>query len=120
MKNIAILGATEKEGRYAKKAQTILMEKGYNVLPVSVRFDKVLGVKTYKSLAEIAEPIDTLTIYVNLRILAQQINDIADMQIRRVIFNPGTESPELEETLKASGKEIVHGCTIVMLNTGQF
>lgn len=120
MKNVTILGATEKEGRYAKKAQTLLMEHGYNVLPISVRFDKVLGVRTYKSVAEISEPIDTLTIYVNPRILAEQIDEIAGMQIRRVIFNPGTESPELEEKLKASGKEVVHGCTIVMLNTGQF
>ena len=38
----------------------------------------------------------------------------------RVIFNPGTENPELEEKLAAAGIATVRACTLVLLRTGQF
>jgi uncharacterized protein len=38
----------------------------------------------------------------------------------RVIFNPGTENPELEEHLAAAGIAVVHACTLVLLRTGRF
>jgi len=37
-----------------------------------------------------------------------------------VIFNPGTENFELEEFLEKNGIETIEGCTLVMLNTGQY
>lgn len=120
MKSIAILGASEKEGRYSRIAQELLMEKGYKVFPVTPRFESVLGVKCFSSISDITEDIDTLTIYVNPKRLAVEIDQIIAKKIRRVIFNPGTESPELEKKLAESGKEIVHACTIIMLKTGQF
>ena len=38
----------------------------------------------------------------------------------RVIFNPGTENPELEQQLAAAGVETVRACTLVLLRTGRF
>ena len=38
----------------------------------------------------------------------------------RVIFNPGSESEELEAALRAHHIESLHACTLVMLRTRQF
>jgi hypothetical protein len=38
----------------------------------------------------------------------------------RVILNPGTESPDLEQALSDAGIPWLHACTLVMLRTGQF
>jgi hypothetical protein len=38
----------------------------------------------------------------------------------RVILNPGTESPALEQALTTAGIPWQHACTLVMLRTGQF
>jgi hypothetical protein len=37
-----------------------------------------------------------------------------------VIFNPGTESGEFEEKLKANNIEPVIACTLVMLSVGNY
>jgi hypothetical protein len=42
------------------------------------------------------------------------------LQPKRVIFNPGTENPELMKQLAAEGIEVEEACTLVMLHTGQF
>ncbi len=47
-------------------------------------------------------------------------NDLLDGGMRRVIFNPGAENPELAERLRQHGKEVLEACTLVLLSTGQF
>ncbi len=120
MKTVAILGASEKEGRYSRTAQEILMEKGYNVVPISLKGGNILGLESYKSIAEYPAKIDTLTIYVSPKNMEQDVEAIIRSDIRRVIFNPGTESNEIEQRFRESGKEVVKACTIVMLKTDQF
>lgn len=120
MTTVGILGASNKEGRYARLAQKILMEKGYEVIPISIRGGDILGLKSYKSIAEVPGKLDTLTIYVSPENMVRDLDDIVRADIRRVIFNPGTESDSIKKTLQDSGKIVVEGCTIVMLRTGQF
>lgn len=38
----------------------------------------------------------------------------------RVIFNPGTENPALEEQLSQAGIAVVRACTLALLRTNQF
>ena len=45
---------------------------------------------------------------------------ITDLKPRRVIFNPGTENPELYSLLKKHDIEVVIACTLVLLSTGQY
>ncbi|MDZ7619266.1 MAG: CoA-binding protein [Patescibacteria group bacterium] len=120
MTTVAILGASDKEGRYSRIAQELLMEKGYDVVPIALRGDKVLGVPCYRSIEDVPRSIDTLTLYVGPTNLEQYVDQIVRSDIRRVIFNPGTESDAIEQRLRESGKEVVKACTIVMLKTDQF
>jgi len=38
----------------------------------------------------------------------------------RIIFNPGTEHAAFAERAAEQGSEVVEGCTLVMLGTGQY
>jgi hypothetical protein len=38
----------------------------------------------------------------------------------RVIFNPGTEHPEMAKRFQAAGIKTMEACTLVLLSTGQF
>ncbi len=120
MKTVAILGASDKEGRYSRIVQELLMEKGYDVVPIALRGESVLGAPSYRSIDAVPRSIDTLTLYVNPRNLEQYVDQIIRSDIRRVIFNPGTESDVIEQRLRESGKEVVKACTIVLLKTDQF
>lgn len=120
MKTVGILGASNKKGRYARIAQEILMEKGYDVVPICIRDEDILGLKSYRSIDDVPRKIDTLTVYVSPRNMERHLDEIIRSDIRRVILNPGTESDSIRRQIQDSGKIVVEACTIVMLRTDRF
>ncbi|NLG36017.1 MAG: CoA-binding protein [Lentisphaerae bacterium] len=118
--NVAILGASNKPERYSHQAVRLLAEKGHAVFPVHPALDAIDGHRVFKSLADIPDPVDTVTMYVSPAHSTGMAGAILAVRPRRVLFNPGTENQELEGTLAAAGIEIVRACTLVLLRTGQF
>lgn len=118
--NVALYGATKKPHRYAYQAFNMLREYGHTVFPIHPVIKEIDGVKVYRNLAEIEEPVDTLTLYVGPQRQADILDDILQEPLNRVIFNPGTENPELEEALQQKGVEAIEACTLVMLRTDQW
>ena len=106
--------------RYAYQAQELLMHHHHKVFPVSGNGRDILGIPGYRSIAEIQQPIDTVTLYLNADRHQAIKQDILSALPRRVIFNPGTESNELMQEYAARGIETLEACTLVMIRTGQF
>ena len=117
---VVVLGATPKEDRYAHKAMQMLGEYGHHAIPVNPAFDTVLGEKCYPGIAQVPGPIDTVTLYLGEARSEPLIPEILAAKPRRIIFNPGAENPHLASEAQARGIEVVEGCTLVMLRTGQF
>jgi predicted CoA-binding protein len=119
-KNVAVLGASPKPDRYAFRAMQMLQEYGHHSIPVNPAFDEVLGEKCYRSLADIPDQIDTVTLYLGAPRSTPLIEDIVAANPRRIIMNPGAENNELAERAREQGIEVVEGCTLVMLRSGTF
>lgn len=117
---VAVLGASPKEERYSFKAMHLLKEHGHKPIPIHPAGHIVDGVPGLKSLSEIDQPVDTLTVYVNSKISNGLKDEIMKLKPRRVIFNPGAENEELAEVLESAGIEVVMACTLVMLTIGAF
>lgn len=117
---VAIFGASEKEDRYANKAQLRLVNHGYPVLPITPTGKTIMGVPSVQKISDIKQAVDTVTLYVGPKILAEQINDLIKLKPRRVIFNPGTEDAALQKQLEQAGIHTVEACTLVLLSTDQF
>lgn len=117
---VVILGASDRPDRYAYKAFKMLQEYGHQPIPVHPQLTSVEGVSVVSELKDISESFDTLTLYVNPKISEALSDQILQSGAKRVIFNPGTENQKLEEQLRANNIEVVEGCTLVMLRTGQF
>ena len=96
------------------------MKRGYDVVPISIRDEDVLGLKSYRSIDDVPRKIDTLTVYVSPQNMERHLDEIIRSDIRRVILNPGTESDSIRQRIQDSGKIVVEACTIVMLRTEQF
>jgi predicted CoA-binding protein len=120
IENVAILGASNKPDRYSFLAQELLTQAGHQVYPVNPKDSEVAGVKCYKNLSEIKEAIDTVTIYINPSRLTDYLEELINLKPKRVIFNPGTESAEVEAELKRHDIAVIHACTLVLLKTGQY
>ncbi|MDF1544197.1 MAG: CoA-binding protein [bacterium] len=118
--NVAVLGASPKEERYSFKAVRMLKEHGHKPIPVHPAGHTVDGIPGLKSLGDIAEPVDTLTMYISAKISDSELEAILALKPRRVVFNPGAENDNLAAKLEENGIEIVKACTLVLLRTNQF
>ncbi len=118
--SVAILGASTKPERYSHMAQQMLMDLGYTVFPVSPSAAEILGRQCWKSVSDIDDPIDTITLYVGPQRLDGVVPGILARQPKRVIFNPGTESPTHEGMLADAGIRVQRACTLVLLRSEQF
>ena len=119
-KTVVVLGATPKEDRFANRAMRMLQEHGHRAIPVNPAFDDVLGQPCLRSITDVAEPIDTITMYVGPARSEPLIADILAAKPRRILFNPGSENDHLASEARSAGIEVVEGCTLVMLGAGTF
>ena len=117
---VVVLGASHKPERYSNQAIRLLREYGHEVIPVHPKLEVAEGIPVANSLDAIEGEVDTLTMYIG----AERSSPIADAILKlnpgRVIFNPGSENPELEAQLQAAGIPFEHACTLVLLRTEQF
>lgn len=118
---VAILGASDNPERYSYKAFKMLQEYGHTPVPVHPSLGTLEGIPVQKQLADLRDQkIDTLTLYVNPKILATYVDQVLALKPKRVIFNPGTESPEIEQKFESAGIQTMEACTLVLLRTNQF
>jgi predicted CoA-binding protein len=117
---VAILGASPKPDRYAYQALKLLNEYGHRTLPVNPAFEEILGKKCYPKISDAPGPIDTVTLYLGEGRSNPLIDEIIGTKPRRIIMNPGAENSALAARAEEAGIEVVEGCTLVMLRTGQF
>ena len=117
---VALIGASPKPDRYAFRAMQLLAEHGHRAIPINPAFDEILGQKCYRSIADVPEMIETVTLYLSEARCEPLIDEIIEAKPRRIIMNPGAENNALAEKARESGIEVVEGCTQVMLRSGTF
>lgn len=120
MKNrTLVIGASENPQRYSYLAIQRLLSHNKEVRAVGLKKGAVDGV-TIETGQPIYQDIDTVTLYVGSNNQSPLFDYILRLKPRRVIFNPGTENPELEDFLKRNGIATEEACTLVMLSTGVY
>lgn len=117
---VAVLGASPKPERYSHQAISLLHRHGHTVIPVNPAQREIAGLPVAASLAAIAQPVDTVTVYVSPAHQDSLKQQLLALQPQRVIFNPGAENPALSAALQGAGIACEDACTLVLLRTGQF
>lgn len=117
---VAVLGASPKPERYAYKAIELLREYGHHPVSINPAFSEILGEECYPKISDAPGPIDTVTLYLGEARSTPLIAEIIAAKPRRLIMNPGAENGVLATEAEKAGIEVVEGCTLVMLRTGQF
>lgn len=118
-KKTLVIGASENPARYSNMAIRLLREHGHEVVALAKRGGKVADVAIQTQFPE-DHNIHTVTLYVGPARQPEYYEALVKLKPERVIFNPGTENPELEQLLEKNGIETIMACTLVMLNTGQY
>ncbi len=118
-KKTLVLGASLKPSRYSNLAINRLVRHGQPTVAIGLKKGEVEGVdiKTEKFPFE---DIDTITLYLNAKRQKEYYDYIIDLNPERVIFNPGTENPELYDLLRENDIHFENACTLVMLSSQQY
>jgi len=119
MKKTLVLGASLKPSRYSNLAIHRLVGQGHSTMAIGGREGEVMGVTISKE--HIAyDDIHTITLYLNPKRQQAYYDYIIGLQPKRIIFNPGTENPELYQKLIANEIPFEVACTLVLLGTNQY
>lgn len=118
-KKTLVIGASLKPHRYAYKAVIKLLSHHIPVVAIGLREGAIGEVKIVKPFPELND-IHTVTLYIGPKNQPLYTDYILKINPARVIFNPGTENPELEAVLRSRGIEVTENCMLVMLSEGEF
>lgn len=118
-KKTLVIGASEKSGRYSNMAIRSLRQHGHEVRAFGLREGKVGDVEIFKD-QKAVENLDTITLYVNPANQKKLYDYILSLQPKRIIFNPGTENPELAKLAADKNIDVEYACTLVMLSVGKY
>lgn len=113
-KKTLVLGASTSPERYSNMAVRKLMKAGHPVVAVGSKAGTIDGCAIHTGEYPI-ENIDTLTLYVGPKHQPELYAYVLSLNPKRIIFNPGTENPELEAMAREKGMEVVHACTLTLL-----
>jgi uncharacterized protein len=118
-KKTLVMGASNDPSRYAYKAVKMLQRFGHPVVAMGKNEDDIDGIKVEKGAAPF-DGVDTVTLYLNPLNQRQYYDYIVGLKPKRVIFNPGTENPDLYGLLRENNIGFETGCTLVMLSINQY
>jgi predicted CoA-binding protein len=114
-----VLGASPNPDRYSFLATNLLHEKKHEVYPFGIKKGMIGDISITNEWPEIGS-IDTVTLYVGPAGQVEYYDAIMKLAPRRIIFNPGTENPDLQAIASQNGIETMNACTLVLLKTGQY
>jgi uncharacterized protein len=119
-KTTLVLGASPNPDRVSYDAVKRLQKLGIPVIALGRRTFEDQSLKIITGLPEDLPQIHTISLYLSAENQTGYYNYIISLRPKRIIFNPGTINPELAELALSSGIEVIEGCMLVMLKTGQF
>ncbi|MFQ3214078.1 MAG: putative CoA-binding protein [Marivirga sp.] len=120
-KKTVIIGASTNPSRYAYFAADRLISAGHEIVPVGIKKGEVFGeeILDIRQSPAVAD-VDTVTLYLGPQNQREYYDYIVSLNPKRIIFNPGTENPELLNKAQAAGIETEYACTLVMLGSGEY
>lgn len=114
-----VLGASPNPERYSYMATVMLLEKGHVIYPYGIKKGMIQSLSIEQEWP-IPGSINTLTLYLGPTAQVEYYDQIIALKPQRIIFNPGTENPELVQLARTANIETIEACTLVMLTTGQY
>jgi uncharacterized protein len=109
LKNIAVVGMSNTEGRPANFVPKYLIENGYNVIPVNPTTTEVLGRKTYPKVSDVPGQVDIIDVFRRLEDVSPVVDDaIKKKGIKVIWMQSGIYNKEAERKAKENGIDVVY------------
>ncbi|PKQ46952.1 CoA-binding protein [Confluentibacter flavum] len=118
-KKTLVIGASLNPSRYSNFVVQKLIALGHEVVAIGKKSGEIASVKINTEQLPYKD-LDTVTLYINPENQKGFYDYIVSLKPKRVIFNPGTENPELYQILKNNNIPFEIACSLVLLSTNQY
>jgi hypothetical protein len=115
MKSVAVIGASADPKKFGNKAVRAYLRQGYTVYPINPRESEIEGLPAFKSLADVPDRPNLVSVYLPPPILLKMLPEIAAKGCDELWLNPGTESDEVLAEAERLGLKVIQACSIVGL-----
>jgi predicted CoA-binding protein len=108
LRNIAVVGMSNTEGKPANFVPKYLIENGYNIIPVNPTTSEVLGRKSYTSISDVPEQVDIVDVFRRSEDVPIIVEDAINKKGVKVIWmQSGIYNEEAERRAKENGIDVV-------------
>ncbi|MFW6020018.1 MAG: CoA-binding protein [Bacteroidales bacterium] len=118
-KKTIVLGVSPDPQKRAHRVCKKLLEKGHTIVPLGIRPGYVNNIPIITDIST-AEEVHTVIIYLRASRQKSWLPYILASKPRRIIFNPGSENPELIELAKERKIDILYECALLMLSSNRY
>jgi uncharacterized protein len=106
-RRIAVVGLSPKPNRDSNRVARYLIERGYEVVPVYLREDEILGRKVYRSVREIPGGVDLVNVFRRGEELPAVVEDGLDAKAPAFWFQIDCLSEEAAARAASAGATVV-------------
>lgn len=99
----ALVGATTNNKKYGYAVLKDLHGAGYNIVGVNPHYKAIEGILVYPTMNEVPYKIDVVIFVVPPEVGLNLLDEVAELGIKKVWFQPGAESEEIRKKAKALG-----------------
>jgi acetyltransferase len=106
-RSVAVVGASRQEGSVGNRILTNIIESGFNgsIYPINPKADELCGLKCYRSILEVEEPVDLAVIAVPAAIVPEVARQAGEKGVKGLVVisagfrEMGQEGAKLEKDL---------------------
>jgi len=109
-RNVAVVGLSANELRASHFVGRYLQYRGYTVFPVNPREERVLGIPSYPTLADIPEPVDTVDVFRHPDAVPDIAREAVAIGAKCLWLQYGVISEEGARIAREAGLDVVMDC----------
>jgi predicted CoA-binding protein len=117
-KTMAIVGLSPKPEKISNRVGKFLKEKGYKIIPIYPKEERILGEKVYRSISEVNENIDMVNVFRKSEFIPEIVEEILNREdIKTIWLQLGIINNEAMKKAKEKGLNVVQDkCAMVEYN----
>ena len=107
LRNVAVVGISRDPAKPAHFVPKYLKDHGYNIIPVNPSAQEILGIKCYKSLFEVGEPVDIVDVFRPSEDVPPVVEAALKGGVKVVWLQEGIHNPKAEGEATGQGTRVI-------------
>lgn len=116
MGRVIVIGVSPNPARYSYQCVEALVHANYEVIAIGIRAGYIGKIKICTD-RPLLKDIDTIILYVNKEVQQNYLDYVLQLNPAKILFNPGTECPEMAQVAIDNGIAIKYDCALVLINS---